>query len=162
MKLKSLCPWSALALLVFSTACTKASPTRPSDASASGATTSATDAVTGVTLTSPALVTPAVNQQFKNAEQPLTLTVKNAVTLGRTALTYTFEVAWTRRSRPRSTPGRRRRRQRHHRAEDRQADGEQELLLARARVEWNVRRPQHRDPRLRRRAGGDPGAAGQR
>jgi hypothetical protein len=93
MKLKSLGTWSALALLVFSTACTKASPTRPSDSTASGATASVTDAVTGVTLTTPALLTPTANQQFKNVDQPVTLTVKNAVTSGTTPLTYTFEVA---------------------------------------------------------------------
>src|SRR3981081_2779022 len=92
MKLKShgIC---ALRRLVASTACTKASPTRPSEGNASGATTSVTDATTGVTLTSPLLVTPTVNQQFKNVEQPITLTIKNAVTSGTTALTYTFEVA---------------------------------------------------------------------
>src|SRR5258708_5984119 len=92
MKLKSygIC---ALALLVATTACTKTSPTRPSDGTASGATTSVTDATTGITLTSPSLITPTVNQQFKNVEQPITLTIKNAVTSGSTALTYTFEVA---------------------------------------------------------------------
>ena len=84
---------SALALLAVTTACTKASPTRPSDGTASGQTASVTDAVTGVTLTSPAPVSPAVNQQFKFAEQPLTLTVTNAVSTGTTPLTYTFEVA---------------------------------------------------------------------
>jgi len=93
MKLKSFGIWSALALFVVTTACSKTSPTRPSDGTASGQTTSVTDAVTGVTLTSPALVTPTANQQFKNVEQPVTLTVKNAVTSGTTALTYTFEVA---------------------------------------------------------------------
>lgn len=93
MKLKPFGIWSALALLVVATACTKTSPTRPSDVTASGQTASVTDAVTGVTLTSPSLVTPAVNQQFKNVEQPITLTIKNAVTSGTTALTYTFEVA---------------------------------------------------------------------
>ena len=93
MKLKSFGIWSALALLAFTTACTKASPTRPTDGTASGQTASVTDAVTGVTLTSPALVTPTVNQQFKNVEQPVTLTIRNAVTSGTTALTYSFEVA---------------------------------------------------------------------
>jgi hypothetical protein len=93
MKLKSPGIWSALALLVVTAACTQSSPTRPADSSASGATASATDATTGVSLTSPTLVTPTVNQQFKNVEQPITLTVKNAVTTGVTALTYTFEVA---------------------------------------------------------------------
>jgi len=93
MKLKSFAIWSALALLVTTTACTKASPARPSDAGASCGTAAATDAVTGVTLTSPTPVSPTVNQQFKFADQPLTLTVKNAVSTGITPLTYTFEVA---------------------------------------------------------------------
>jgi hypothetical protein len=93
MKLKSLGIWSALALLVVSTACTQASPARPSDGTASGQTAAVTDAVTGVTLTAPTPVSPAVNQQFKFAEQPLTLTVGNAVSTGVTPLTYTFEVA---------------------------------------------------------------------
>ena len=93
MKLRSVGIWSAIALFIASTACTKASPTRPSDATASGATASVTDALTGVTLTSPSLITPTVNQQFKNVEQPVTLTIKNAVTSGATALTYSFEVA---------------------------------------------------------------------
>src|SRR3954466_6504856 len=93
MNQKCLCLWSALALLVATTACTKASPTRPSDGTASGLAASVTDAVTGITLTTPSLVTPPVNQQIKNVEQPITLTVKNAVTSGKTPLTYTFEVA---------------------------------------------------------------------
>ncbi len=93
MKQKSLGIWSALVLLVVTTACQKTSPTRPSDDGASGQTASVTDAVTGVTLTAPSLVTPTVNQQFKNVEQPITLTIKNAVTTGTTALTYSFEVA---------------------------------------------------------------------
>ena len=52
-----------------------------------------TDATTGVTLTTPQPVTPTANQQLKYAEQPLTLTVKNAAHTGSVALTYTFEVA---------------------------------------------------------------------
>src|SRR3954471_6845282 len=93
MNQKSLCLWSALALLVVANACTQASPTRPSDVSAAGTTAVAVDAVTGVTLTAPSPVAPTVNQQFRYAEQPLTLTVKNAVSTGTTAKTYTFEVA---------------------------------------------------------------------
>ena len=93
MKLKSIGIWSALALLAVTTACTKDSPTRPSDTTASGGTASVTDATTGVTLTAPAPVSPSANQQFKFAEQPLTLTVANAVSTGTTALMYTFEVA---------------------------------------------------------------------
>ena len=93
MKLKILGLWSALALLVATTACQKSSPTRPSEVAASAQTTSVTDATTGITLTSPQLLTPTINQQFKNVEQPVTLTIRNAVTTGTTALTYTFEVA---------------------------------------------------------------------
>src|SRR3954471_1931243 len=93
MKLRTLGIWSAFALFAVTLACTKESPTRPSETTASSATASVTDATTGVTLTSPSPVTPAANQQFKNVEQPITLTVKNAVTSGSTPLTYTFEVA---------------------------------------------------------------------
>src|SRR4249919_1923425 len=93
MKLKFVAIWSALALLASAAACTKASPTRPSDETASAATASVKDAVTGITLTSPTPITPTANQQFKYAEQPLTLTVGNAVSTGSTALTNTFEVA---------------------------------------------------------------------
>ena len=93
MELKILSLWSALALLAATTACQKSSPTRASDLASSAQSESVTDAVTGVTLTSPQLTTPTINQQFKNSEQPLTLTIRNAVTTGTTALTYTFEVA---------------------------------------------------------------------
>jgi hypothetical protein len=90
MKLKSIGIWSAFALLAVTTACTKASPTRPTDNTASGGTAAVTDATTGVTLTAPTPVSPTANQQFKFAEQPLTLTVANAVSTGSTPLTYTF------------------------------------------------------------------------
>ena len=93
MKLKSFGMCSALALTLTAVACEKNAPASPSDLNASTQTTSVTDAVTGITLTSPTALTPTNNQQFKNVEQPVTLTVKNAVTTGTTALTYTFEVA---------------------------------------------------------------------
>ena len=93
MKLKSFYLWSVLAVLVSATACTKSSPVRPSDVVGAGSTASVTDAVSGITLTTPQPVTPVVNQQFKNVDQPVTLTVKNAVTTGLTALTYSFQVA---------------------------------------------------------------------
>ena len=93
MKLNSFCVCSVLAILVSATACSKSSPARPSDVGEAGGTTSATDAATGITLTTPKPVTPAVNQQFKNVEQPVTLTIGNAVTTGLTALTYSFQVA---------------------------------------------------------------------
>jgi hypothetical protein len=94
MKLKSLGICSALALTLAAVACEKSNPARPSsDLNASTQPTSVTDAVTGITLTTPIALTPTNNQQFKNVEQPVTLTVKNAVTTGTSALTYTFEVA---------------------------------------------------------------------
>ena len=93
MTLKTLGFLSASALLAITIACTRTSPTRPSDGTSTSQGASVTDAATGVTLTTPSLVTPTVNQQFKNVEQPVTLTVKNAVTSGATPLTYTFEVA---------------------------------------------------------------------
>src|SRR4051812_13512216 len=92
MNQKFLLLWSALALLV-TTGCTQPSPTRPSEVSATGTTAISLDAVTGVTLTVPSAVSPTVNQLFKYAEQPLTLTVKNAVSTGTAARTYRFEVA---------------------------------------------------------------------
>src|SRR3954453_11464113 len=86
--------WSAIALIVTVSACTKSSPARPSTvADSDGATSSVTDAKTGVTLTSPALVSPAWNASLRFAEQPLTLTVRNGVSTGSTARTYTFQVA---------------------------------------------------------------------
>src|SRR5580765_8211486 len=93
MKLKSIGIWSAFALLTVTAACTKASPTRPTDNTTTGGTAAVTDATTGVTLTAPTPVSPTANQQFKYAEQPLTLTVANAVSTGSTPLTYSFEVA---------------------------------------------------------------------
>src|SRR5437879_6162556 len=93
MNLKQFSTSSALAPLAFTTACTQASPPRPTETRAPGPTAVPVDVVTGVTLTAPSPVSPALNQQFKYSEQPLTLTVKNAVSTGTTARTYTFEVA---------------------------------------------------------------------
>jgi len=94
MKLKVVSLWSALALLAVATACEKKSPTAPTAAqTASSQTASVTDASTGITLTSPAPLTPLDAQQFRFAEQPLKLVVSNAVTTGSRPLTYTFEVA---------------------------------------------------------------------
>jgi hypothetical protein len=93
MTLKSVCLSSVLAVLVSATACTKSSPTSPSDAEGTGSTASVFDATTGITLTTPTLITPTDNQQFKFTDQQLTLTIKNAVTTGKTALTYGIEVA---------------------------------------------------------------------
>jgi hypothetical protein len=98
MKLKSLGICSALALTLAAAACEKSTPSSPSNPNASALNvssqpTSVTDAVTGITLTAPVAIAPTDNQQFRNVEQPVTLTVKNGVTTGTTALTYTFEVA---------------------------------------------------------------------
>jgi hypothetical protein len=93
MKLKSIHLCSAFALLAATSACQKSSPTRATDLESPSASQSVTDAVTGVTVATPTPQTPAANQQLKYSEQPLTLTVKNAVTTGNAPLTYTFEVA---------------------------------------------------------------------
>ena len=93
MTLKALSIGGACALVIATVACEKSSPARPSDVETTTQTASVVDAKTGVTLTTPALVSPANNQQLKNVEQPVTLTVRNAVTTGTTGLTYTFEVA---------------------------------------------------------------------
>src|SRR2546426_12465329 len=93
MKLNSLSTWSVVALLVAASACSKTNPTRPTNLESTADTASVTDAVSGVTLTTPQLSSPSDGVSFKNGEQPVTLRGKNAVTTGSTALTYTFEVA---------------------------------------------------------------------
>lgn len=91
---KCLSYWSVCALLLVTTACTKSSPARPSDTGAAPAGEAVTSAtVNGITLTTPTLVTPVVGQRYRFADQPLTLTIRNAATTGATALTYTFQVA---------------------------------------------------------------------
>jgi hypothetical protein len=91
---KCLSFWSACALLVVTTACTKSSPARPSETGAAPAGEAVTSAtVNGITLTTPTLVTPTAGQRLRFAEQPLTLTIKNAVSSGSGALTYTIQVA---------------------------------------------------------------------
>jgi hypothetical protein len=92
MKLNSPSVCAALALAVAMSACQKSSPTRPSDA-ASLATSAVTDAKSGITITAPALVTPADAAKFRFAEQPLTLTIRNAAATGSGTVTYTFQVA---------------------------------------------------------------------
>jgi hypothetical protein len=93
MKLKPLGICSALALTLAVAACEKSSPATPSDLNTSAQPARVTDAVTGISITAPVPVTPANNQQFRNAEQPVTLVVRNGVSTGTSALTYTFEVA---------------------------------------------------------------------
>src|SRR5919199_419437 len=93
MKLKFASTWSLAALVAVTTACTKNSPTRPSESELPSATESSTDASSGVTVTAPAPVTPAAGVKIAFAEQPLTLTVKNAASTSSSPLTYTFQVA---------------------------------------------------------------------
>jgi hypothetical protein len=83
----------ALAMFVVTIGCQRASPTRPSTSdTATAATASVTDAVTGVTIAAARPLTPANNAQIAYG-QPITLSVNNAVTTGTAALSYTFEVA---------------------------------------------------------------------
>ena len=93
MKLKFVSIWSALALLAGAMACSKSSPTTPSSSDNSAQSATVALGKTGVTLTTPTVVSPADNQQFKFSEQPIKLTVANAVTSGSTAPAYMFEVA---------------------------------------------------------------------
>jgi hypothetical protein len=94
MKLKALSLLSAALCLAISVACEKNSPTVASDLAASTAGQAVTDAATGITVTAPSLTSPAANATFKYSDQPLTLTVKNAVrTSVSVTTTYLFEVA---------------------------------------------------------------------
>src|SRR5262249_38614639 len=93
MKHRSLGIVSALALILAAAACEKKSPASPSESAVSPETTVVTNASTGISITTPIPVTPDNNVLIRNVEQPLTLVVKNAVSTGSTALTYTFEVA---------------------------------------------------------------------
>lgn len=94
MRLKSLTVWSALAILAATTACEKASPTRPTEGgAASAAAESVTDARTGATIIAARPSAPANQATIRWVDQPITLTVTNGVTTGSTPLTYTFQVA---------------------------------------------------------------------
>ncbi len=92
MKLKPLGVCTAFALVVFAAACTKSSPTRPTDGASAGTTASVTDATSGITITTPTPAAPADGQKFKYTDQPITLTVNNAASTGGT-MTYSFQVA---------------------------------------------------------------------
>jgi hypothetical protein len=83
---------SAIGLAIVAAGCTKNSPARPSSTETASQAATVVDAKTGVTLTTPQLLTPQAGQRFKFAEQPLSLTVKNAVGTAGT-ITYGFQVA---------------------------------------------------------------------
>src|SRR5438105_4705021 len=103
MNPKCLTVCGTLALVVATVACdgsksaTTLSPSAPTASPLASASTqvvaSSIDVKTGITVTAPQLSSPADAQQFKFAEQPLTLTIKNAASTGTTALTYSFQVA---------------------------------------------------------------------
>src|SRR5579871_961922 len=90
MKQNSLCVWTAMVLAVGAAACTKSSPARPTDTAAAGTSASVSDATVSITTPTPA--SPADGQKLKYADQPITLTVNNAVTTGG-SITYSFQVA---------------------------------------------------------------------
>jgi hypothetical protein len=93
MKLNTLCVCTALVLAVGAAACTKSSPTRPTDAASAGTSASVSDATAGgATVTTPTPASPANGARFKYTDQPLTLTINNAATTGGT-ITYSFQVA---------------------------------------------------------------------
>jgi len=73
----------AVALACTAIAC--GSSSNPAQPSGSGGTTSS--------VTAPRTLSPANNAQVRNADQPITLTVRNAVVTNGAAATYTFEVA---------------------------------------------------------------------
>jgi hypothetical protein len=93
MKQKCISVWITIAAASAVTACTQSSPTRPTDTASPTSGSSVLDAKSGVTLTTPQLVSPVAGQKLKFTDQPLTLTVKNGVTTGSTPLTYSFQVA---------------------------------------------------------------------
>jgi len=83
-----------LAVSLAAAACEKSNPATPSATGAASPTAATvTDASTGVTIGAPQPVSPADGAQFKNVQQPVTLTVSNGISTGSTPLSYTFEVA---------------------------------------------------------------------
>jgi hypothetical protein len=94
---KCLSLWSVLALIVAAAGCTKSAPAVPSDTTAVVADVrvmaDARVGTNGITLTSPTLVSPAVNVTFRFTDQPITLTFKNAVSTGSGSRTYGVQVA---------------------------------------------------------------------
>jgi hypothetical protein len=93
MKQKCLSAWITIAAASAMTACTQSSPARPTDTAAAAETASVLDAKSGVTITTPQLVSPVVGQKLKFTEQPITLTVRNGASTGSAPLTYSFQVA---------------------------------------------------------------------
>lgn len=83
--------WSTLVLVSAATACTK-TPVSPTTTEPTSSNTASVGSL-AVSLTIPQLVTPTDGQKVSFGDQPLKLTVKNAVSTGTGALSYTFQVA---------------------------------------------------------------------
>ncbi len=84
---------AAVALVAVATAvaCSKSSPTQPTPAAPTAA--AVANAASTASVTVPRPVTPTNNAQIKFLDQPVTLTVINAVTTKTDPLTYTIEIA---------------------------------------------------------------------
>src|SRR5262245_19612945 len=75
-------------MCLYGVACSKsATPSQPTS------TTPTADSSATSSVTVPRPLTPAVNAQIRNQDQPVTLTIGNAVITQGSAATYTFEVA---------------------------------------------------------------------
>jgi len=89
--MKNLCILgSTLILIATAAACGKETPAGPTTTPATTSTASVEDLT--VSLSIPQLVTPRADEQVRFADQPITLSVRNAASTGATPL-YTFQVA---------------------------------------------------------------------
>src|SRR5881396_1349007 len=68
--------------------CTSSNPSQPSATTPAAVVENAT-----ASIVAPRPLTPANNASIRNADQPVVLVVRNAITTATSAVTYTFEVA---------------------------------------------------------------------
>jgi hypothetical protein len=78
----------AVMALAAAGACTSSTPAQPSATAPA-----ATAANSTASVAAPRPLTPANNASVRNADQPISLIVRNAITTATSAVTYTFEVA---------------------------------------------------------------------
>src|SRR5712692_8161875 len=78
----------ALAALAAAAGCTSSSPSQPTATTPAATVENATPSIAA-----PRPLAPANNAQIRNADQPVTLVVRNAITTATSPVTYTFEVA---------------------------------------------------------------------
>jgi hypothetical protein len=78
----------AVTALAAAGACTSSTPSQPS-----ATTPAATAANSTASIVAPRPLTPANNASIRNADQPVSLIVRNAITTATSSVTYTFEVA---------------------------------------------------------------------